>query len=161
MRFDQRLEACERAIPALRYLIEVSTHFLESFGFELPDRFATDALAAHEPGTGECTQVLRDGLTRDIGCLGQPHDRLRPGIAQAQDDAQTRFIAECREDRRSLRDARLSCRSRAQAGQSSLLGYTHQILLDERHLNAPALFVGSERLGAACERNSIEAGLRD
>src|SRR5690606_584498 len=103
-RLDQRLETRERAIPALRYLIQVSAYLLESFGLQLPDRFAPDALTAHKPCIGERTQMLGDGLTRDISRFGQAHDRLRTGIPQAQDDAQARFIAERLTARCGIRD---------------------------------------------------------
>jgi hypothetical protein len=36
-----------------------------------------------------------------------------------------------------------------------------QILLDALHLDAPTLLVRRERFRSACQRDSIEAGLRD
>lgn len=101
-RFDECLEALERAIPALRDLIEMATHFGEPLGFQLPNRLAADPLASDEACVRERAQVFRDGLTSDRRAIGEAHDRLRTRFAQPHDDAQASFIAERRKERRRL-----------------------------------------------------------
>jgi hypothetical protein len=81
--------------------IEAASRLLELRRLDLPDLFAPLTRTTQETSVLQNVQVLRDRLASDIDSSGQSGDRGRPARAQAGDQAQTRFIAERREHRRS------------------------------------------------------------
>ena len=79
---DQRLQAAYGVVPLGGDAIEIASGLLDSPRFELPDAFAAAAPIAHQPGIGQCVQVLGNGLPRDIGAVAKARDRQRTLIAQ-------------------------------------------------------------------------------
>src|SRR5262245_12667432 len=57
----------ESVIPLLGDLFERAARFGDLRGLELPEPLAADLQIAHEAGVCEHLQVLRDGLTRNVG----------------------------------------------------------------------------------------------
>ena len=72
---------------------------------QLAQRLAAVTSAANQSCVGEHLQVLRDRLPRDRRLLTEVRDRAGPAGGEAVEQFESRFVAECREERRGVAHA--------------------------------------------------------
>lgn len=76
----------QRFVPLLRDRIEEAASLCDTPLIQIPNVFPSARRAVNEACSFHYPQVLRDGLTSDLGAGGEPGDGHRPLMAEPEDE---------------------------------------------------------------------------
>src|SRR4030095_15453433 len=101
---DIALQPTDCLVPILPHELKIPPHTSKSRLLQLPDALAAPSRAADQTCVLHDAQMLRDRLPRDGKPGTQVRDRHRPAVAEPGYQAESRLIAQRREDGRRTRE---------------------------------------------------------